>query len=55
MGNKFVVETWQHNNGNSPDGFSYVELYRGESFFKAFWIMLLSKLEGHRCLKMEWR
>jgi hypothetical protein len=52
MGNAFVVSSWE----KLSDGrYAYREVYRGEDFTQALYVMASEKSDGAGCVKLEWR
>ena len=53
MGWKYVVEVW-----DSPidgDRWYWLQIYAGDSLFKAIYYMIWAKRNGWHCMKFEWR
>ena len=53
MGNKFEVYEWVCI--ERLDDYEYEQRYNGQSFFKAMWTMIILKIFGAGCVKLEWR
>ena len=52
MGNTFEVLAWEAAEGGE---YYWLEIYRGESFFKAMYNLLWARYQGWKCIKLEWR
>jgi hypothetical protein len=52
MGNTYEVLVW-----DGPDGgpYNWLEIYRGESLFKAIYKIWWAKKNGWKCIKLEYR
>lgn len=56
MGNKYQVYEWNiHKYQHDYKTIESVLVYSGESFIKAFFLMVLLKVKGAGCIKLEWR
>ena len=53
MGNKFEVLAWESADGSTH--YYWLEIYRGESLFKALYNLFWAKRQGWKCIKLEWR
>lgn len=59
MGYEFEVYSWEKSNTRIDrkwdSVYTYVMYYQGGSFFRAICKMWELKLQGHLCVKLEWR
>lgn len=53
MGLKYEVDAWLYNDGLLE--WRYEEVYRGQSFIKAMYMLAQAKRRGAGCVKLEWR
>jgi len=56
VGNTYQVYEWNiHKYKHNMKTMEYILVYSGESFLKAFYILVLLKIKGIGCVKIEWR
>jgi hypothetical protein len=53
MGVKYEVDAWLYN--ARLHEWRYEEVYRGQSFIKAMYMLVRAKRHGAGCVKLEWR
>lgn len=53
MGNTYVVMAWDTAVGSN--NYYWLEIYRGESLFKALYNLWWCKKNGWKCIKLEYR
>ena len=53
MGCKYEVYEWHYHAGLQE--WRYDDIYRGQSFFRALYVMICAKRRGAGCVKLEWR
>ncbi len=54
MGNTYEVSIYVKDS-YAKYGYSYQNVYRGESYLKMLWVAWQQKRKGIGCVKMEWR
>jgi len=53
MGYKYEVHAWEHAVGS--DRYYWLQIYTGDSLFKAIRNMWWAKRQGWECIKLEYR
>lgn len=53
MGYTYEINVWDH--ATNTDHYYWLQIYAGESLFKAIYYMLWAKRQGWSCIKLEYR
>jgi hypothetical protein len=56
MGCKYTVQVWgKHWERVGDDGYSYLQVWQGQSLMRALWELVKAKRLGFGCTTLEWR